>query len=107
MENVQQIVGKRVKTLRNAKGWSQLKLSTESGLDPSWIGQVERGVVVPTVKTLDQICKGLSITLAEFFNPTRLKAREDDFLVREIIQTTKRKSIKAKRLIRDFAKAVR
>jgi len=104
---IQQWVGKRVRELRTARNWSQLKLATESGLDSSWIGQVERGAVVPTIKTLDQICQGLKITLAEFFNPTHLKAKEDEFLVREITASTRRKSVKAKRLIRDLVKAIR
>ncbi|HYD60363.1 MAG TPA: helix-turn-helix transcriptional regulator [Noviherbaspirillum sp.] len=43
MEDVLRRFGKRLTELRKAKGWSQEKLSLESGIARSYLGGVERG----------------------------------------------------------------
>lgn len=60
-------VGKRVRQLREKAGLSQNRLAIKAGIAPSYIPDIEKGKKCPTVQTLDYICFGLGITLAEFF----------------------------------------
>jgi len=41
--DVQTLFGKRLAQIRKSKGWSQEKLSLESGVARSYLGGVERG----------------------------------------------------------------
>lgn len=36
-------LGKQIRALRHAKGWTQEELAAESGLHPTYIGGIERG----------------------------------------------------------------
>ncbi len=60
-------VGKRIKTLREERGWTKGTLATRAGIAPSYIPTLENGVKCPTVETLDNICFAFGITLADFF----------------------------------------
>ena len=57
----------RLQQLMDERGWSMYKLSKESGLSESTIHNVFRRHTSPSIETLDIICKGLGITLAQFF----------------------------------------
>lgn len=60
-------VGKRLAELRERAGLSRYRLAKVSGVAPSFIRDVENGRKDPTVRTLQRICSGLGISLAEFF----------------------------------------
>lgn len=66
-------VKKRLGDLRNEKGYSAYKLAKLSGVSPSYIQRIENGERNPTVDKLEKICKGLGISLADFF-------KADDFI---------------------------
>lgn len=55
-------MGHAVRELRLGKGWSQEKLSFESGLHRTYIGAVERGEKNLTVKNLARIANALGVT---------------------------------------------
>lgn len=55
-----QAFGAELTRLRLAKGWSQQKLADALGYTERYIGQLERGVKSPTLRTLADI--------AEFFS---------------------------------------
>ncbi|KJS16063.1 MAG: hypothetical protein VR69_10655 [Peptococcaceae bacterium BRH_c4b] len=57
----------RLKTLRELKGFSQYRLSQQSGISQSFLSALEAGKKWPTVYTLEKICRCLGISLAEFF----------------------------------------
>lgn len=57
----------RLQQLMDERGWSMYKLSKESGLSESTIHNVFRRHTSPSIETLDIICKGFGITLAQFF----------------------------------------
>lgn len=54
--------GNVVKQLRSEKGLSQEKLSFESGLDRSYISQLECGLRQPSLVTIFQLAKALQIS---------------------------------------------
>lgn len=43
MDDPRALFGKKIRLLRNRKGWSQERFALESNLDRSYIGGVERG----------------------------------------------------------------
>lgn len=62
------IVGKRIKELRKKAGLSQEKLARKIAVDRTFISKIESGKINLTIHSLSGICKGLNVTLSEFFN---------------------------------------
>lgn len=61
-------VGERIRHFRKAKKMSQCELATKAGIAPAFLGQLERSLKSPTVKTLDKLTGALGISLAELFS---------------------------------------
>ena len=57
--------GKRVRSLRLDRGWTQEELAHRSGLNRSYMSEVERGISDVSLSTLQKIAKTLGISLAE------------------------------------------
>lgn len=57
----------RIEQIMNQKQLSYYKLSIQSGLAPSTLANIRRRGSIPTIYTIEQICKGLQISLSEFF----------------------------------------
>lgn len=64
-------IGKKIKTLRESRGWTQGKLATKAGISPSYVPDLESGKKCPSVELLDSICFAFGITLADFFTETK------------------------------------
>lgn len=60
--------GKRVKALREAKGWSQEELADRAGLHRTYISAVERAVRNPTLTVIERIAKALKTQIGELFD---------------------------------------
>ena len=61
-------VGETIKFLRNKNtNLSQEEFATKVGLDRTYLSRVESGQKNITLETLDVICKGLGVTITEFF----------------------------------------
>lgn len=57
----------RIEQLCKKKGISRYRLAQESGIAQSSISTLLNRKSVPTIQTLEKICEGLGITLAQFF----------------------------------------
>lgn len=57
----------RIRQLLTSRGWSEYKLAKEAGLSQSTISNLFRRNTVPSIPTLETLCKGFGITLAQFF----------------------------------------
>ena len=57
----------RIEQLCEKKGISRYKLAQRSGIAQSSISTLLNRKSVPTIQTLEKICEGLGITLAQFF----------------------------------------
>ena len=57
----------RLQQLLKERGWTEYRLSKECGLAQSTIGNIFRRNTVPSVSTLEVICRGFGITLSQFF----------------------------------------
>lgn len=61
-------LGKRIRELRKAKGFSQEDLAYEADIPLSQIGRIERGEINPTVSSLATIAAALQIPIQDIFN---------------------------------------
>ncbi len=58
---------KRIMQLREERGWTEYRLSTESGIPQSTISTWFRKGVQPSVQSLQAICDACGVTLSQFF----------------------------------------
>ena len=73
----------RLRQLLDERGWTEYRLSKECGLAQSKIGNIYRRNKIPSLETIETICKGFGISVAQFF-------AENDFVeltpeVRELV----------------------
>ena len=61
-------LGRRVRALRDAKGWSQERLAERADMDRSYIAGIEVGTRNPSVKALERLAAALSVRISELFN---------------------------------------
>ena len=60
-------VKKKLRDLLAAKGWTSYRLAKESDLSSSTIINIYKRDSVPSIDTLEAICKGFGITMSQFF----------------------------------------
>lgn len=63
----QQLVGGQVRHLRTQSRLSVRSFAARSGFSPSFISQIERGQVSPSIASMEKIAQALGVTLGEFF----------------------------------------
>ena len=61
-------VGSRIRYHRKEHKLSQEELAERSGLHPSYIGQLERGIKKPTIDSLYKITKGMDLSISEIID---------------------------------------
>lgn len=61
-------VGERIRYHRLQRGMSQEKLALMAGINPAFLGHLERGLKSPTFTTLDKIVDALGLNYSEFFD---------------------------------------
>lgn len=64
MKNILQEIAR----LRKERNWSEYELSKNTGIAQSTISTWYRRNQVPTLETLEKVCKGFNITLSQFFS---------------------------------------
>ena len=60
-------VNERIRVLMNERGWTPYRLAKECGLSDGTVGNIFRRNTVPSMATLQAICRGLKISLAQVF----------------------------------------
>lgn len=60
-------IASRLKQTRKIKGYSQEKLSIDSGLDPRYVNKLENSKANARLDTVDRLIKTLGMTYSEFF----------------------------------------
>jgi DNA-binding XRE family transcriptional regulator len=61
-------LGRRIKKYRQEKNLSQEKVGEMVGLTGTYIGFIEQGARVPSIKTADKIARVLGIKLSDLFD---------------------------------------
>ncbi len=60
--------GAAVRHLREAQGWSQELLAEKADLNRSYLGEVERGKVIPSLATAAKLAAALEISLSRLLS---------------------------------------
>lgn len=60
-------IKERIHRLLVEHNWTPYRLAKESGLSDATVGNLFRRNTVPSIATLEAICNGFGITLAQFF----------------------------------------
>jgi transcriptional regulator with XRE-family HTH domain len=59
--------GKRLRQLRQEKGWSQEAFALEAKLDRTYVGGIERGERNPSLRNLARIADTLNVSIVKLF----------------------------------------
>jgi transcriptional regulator with XRE-family HTH domain len=73
--SISKLFGSAVRVRRTAAGISQEKLAERSGLHPTYISMVERGVRNPTLDAASRIAKALKVSLPQLIEEAQKNAR--------------------------------
>lgn len=65
--------GKRILQIRKDMNLSQKDFGEVVGFHRTYIGQIERAEKSVSIKTIEQICKSLNMTIQELFDFSKLK----------------------------------
>ena len=60
-------VGSRIRYFRHLRKLSQEQLALQAGINPAFLGHLERGLKSPTITTLEKLVRALDITFEELF----------------------------------------
>ncbi len=60
--------GAAVRHLREVQGWSQELLAEKADLNRSYLGEVERGKVIPSLATVAKLAAALEISLSRLLS---------------------------------------
>lgn len=63
--DVRKKFGKRLRALREERGWSQEEFADRAGLHRTYVSAVERGVRNPTLSVLQRLAKALGVPISE------------------------------------------
>lgn len=58
----------RITEYRVQKGWSEYQLAEKSGLTQSTISSWYRRNLIPSIPSLNKICRAFGVTLSQFFS---------------------------------------
>ncbi len=85
----------RLNKLIKERGITMYRLAVDSGLSESTIANIFRRNTTPSIETLEQICKGLGITLAQFFAEGEMVEMTPD--LKELFESWKPLNIEQKK----------
>lgn len=72
-QSLEIMFGKRILQLRKEMNLSQKEFGELVGFHRTYIGQIERAEKCVSIKTVEQICKSLNISVQEIFDFSKLK----------------------------------
>jgi transcriptional regulator with XRE-family HTH domain len=65
VQDVQGKVGRRIRALRNERGWTQDEFGDKAGLNRAHVGEIERGESNVTIQTLKLIADTLKVKIRD------------------------------------------
>lgn len=94
----------RIEELCIEKKMSRYRLAQKSGIAQSSISTLLNRKSVPTIQTIDKICDGFGITLAQFFSGTPVDLTEDQ---QEILNTWNKLDEQEKMLVNAYIQGLK
>jgi XRE family aerobic/anaerobic benzoate catabolism transcriptional regulator len=67
------LLGLRIRELRTAKGWRQIDLAEEAGINENYISDLEIGKKEICLRTMQAIAEAFDLTLAELLQGVESK----------------------------------
>ena len=71
--DTKQMLGARIKNIRNKKGLTQEQLSEKMEINPKYLSSIERGNENPTLNTLIKLSESLEVDSGEIFSHLQLE----------------------------------
>jgi len=78
-------IGRRLRAARLGLGWTQEQLAEKANLHHSYIGQVERGEKVPSLRTLKRLAEAMHTPLDFLLGESPGYADQTDDLLQELL----------------------
>lgn len=94
----------KIEKLKAQRGWSDYKLSLESGIAQSTIATMKQRGTPPKLDVLQAICEGFGITLAQFFmedEQVEILTEQELFLVENFRKLSPKKQSALLELVTD------
>jgi len=67
--DIKKNIGKSLRYYRKQKGFSQYELAERTNVSQSYISEIERGMKVPSLETIEEIAEVLGIEVWDLFLP--------------------------------------
>ncbi len=64
-KNIREEIGSNIKKARKRINKKQVEIAVDAGINPSYYGKIERGVVNPSLEKLYRIIRALNTTSSE------------------------------------------
>ena len=93
--------GKKIKAIRTLNGITQTQLAEKSQISTNFLGQVERGDRIPSLKTAVNIAKSLNTSVDGLVHEEELS---DNVIISELSMALSQISDKDKRLLTDIVR---
>lgn len=77
MNRIKELLGKRIKELREKRGYTQQQLAEKVGIDQRNLSKIECGITFPS-KSLAELARCLQISLPELFDFEHIKVNDDE-----------------------------
>ena len=90
----------RIRELMQERNWTEYRLAIASGLSQSTIANIFNRNTTPSVPTLEAICQGLGITLAQFFAEGNMVELTDE--QKQMFDSWSTLSAEQKRVLQDL-----
>ena len=68
MDSTKILLGRKIRLLRKAKGWTQDYLSEQLEINPKSILRIEQGQTFPTIQNLEKLADVFGIEIVDLFN---------------------------------------
>lgn len=75
-------LGREIRGLRKARGYTLAVLGTKTGLSVGYLSLLERDLCTPSINALHSISRALGVTISWFFDTGEIPPGERDYVVR-------------------------
>ena len=97
-------VKERLQQLMDERGWTIYKVAKEAGIPWSTVRNMFKRNTEPSIATLECICKGMGMTLPQFFDVDNKMGLSDE--QRQLIQQWSKLNDRNKRLVSELVDAL-